>query len=115
MVVRRGLESELGEDDPDVSLDRSLGQTESVGDREVRAALGHQLEDLQLTRCQLVERARGQGYFIRVPVKGVVLLDVGRLVFDPETGNTLFQSAGVIPFDEDTEAATDAAVCSLFD
>jgi hypothetical protein len=60
-------------------------------------------------------QSRGQGFFIRVPVEGVVLLDVGRLVFNSATGETLFQSASVLPFDEAATAATDAAVCSLFD
>ena len=58
---------------------------------------------------------RGQGIFLRVPGTGVVLHDVGRLVFDPSDGATLFRSAKVIPFDDPTAGARiDAAVCSLF-
>ena len=60
-------------------------------------------------------QSRGQGTFLRVPVEGAVLLDVGRLVFSIETGETMFQSANVLPFDEASDAAMDAAVCSLFD
>ena len=72
---------------------------------------GRQVVTIRADEVQL----RGQGYFIRVPVEGVVLLDVGRLVFNLDTGETLFQSAGALPFDEASEAAADAAVCSLFD
>ena len=32
--------------------------------------------------------SRGQGIFLRLPGRGVVLLDVGRLVFDPGDGST---------------------------
>jgi hypothetical protein len=60
--------------------------------------------------------SRGQGLFIRLPGDGVVLLDVGRLVFDPSDGSTLFSSAHVIAFDDPTTIArVDAAICSLFD
>jgi hypothetical protein len=59
---------------------------------------------------------RGQGIFIRVPGKGVVNYDVGRLVFDLPDGTTTFASAKVVPFDDpDASARVDAAVCSLFD
>ncbi len=59
---------------------------------------------------------RGQGTFIRVPGKGVVNLDVGRLVFDPSDGTTTFASAKVVTFDDpEAFARLDAAVCSLFD
>lgn len=59
---------------------------------------------------------RGQGSFIRIGGSGVVLLDVGRLVFDPADGSTLSASAQVIAFDDpDAVARIDAAVCSLFD
>ena len=56
----------------------------------------------------------GQGGFIRVPVAGAVLLDVGRLVVDTSDGSTLFASAQSLPFDPSTSAAYEAAVCSLF-
>lgn len=60
--------------------------------------------------------AVGQGIFIRLAGEGVVLLDVGRLVFDTSDGSTLFASAQVIAFDDPTIVArVDAAVCSLFD
>ncbi len=78
-------------------------------------------ETIELTGRQIVTDApgsvtsRGQGMFIRVPGKGVVLQDVGRLVFDPADGSTLAASAHVIRFDDPTAAARiDAAVCSLF-
>jgi len=59
---------------------------------------------------------RGQGTFIRVPGKGVVNLDVGRLVLNPADGTTIFASAKVVRFDDPEAAARiDAAVCSLFD
>ncbi len=58
----------------------------------------------------------GQGTFIRLGGRGVVLLDVGRLVFDPTNGSTLFASAQAIGLDDpDAAARIDAAVCSLFD
>jgi hypothetical protein len=59
---------------------------------------------------------RGQGFFVRAPGFGVVVYDVGRLVFDPSTGSTISATPKVIPFDDPDSAATvDAAVCSLFD
>ena len=59
---------------------------------------------------------RGQGMFLRLAGRGVVLHDVGRLVVDARTGETLAASARVLPFDDPTAAArVDAAVCSLFD
>lgn len=77
---------------------------------------------LELAGRQIVHEAPGQatsvgqGFFIRVAGEGVVLHDVGRLVFDPSDGSTSFASARVIPFDDPTAAARiDAAVCSLFD
>jgi hypothetical protein len=58
----------------------------------------------------------GQGIFIRVPGQGVLLLDVGHLVFDPTDGSTINASAHVIAFDDPTlEARIDEALCSLFD
>jgi hypothetical protein len=58
----------------------------------------------------------GQGIFIRLPGRGVLLLDVGHLVFDPSDGSTITASAHVIPFD-DPAAVTkvDEAICSLFE
>ena len=58
---------------------------------------------------------RGQGTFVRVPGDGVLLRDVGRLVFDPRTGETVFESAHVISFeDPDPGSAYDAAICAAF-
>lgn len=58
----------------------------------------------------------GQGSFIRLAGAGVVLMDVGRLVFSPADGSTLFASAQVLPFDDPaTRDQLDDAVCSLFD
>jgi hypothetical protein len=57
----------------------------------------------------------GQGVFIRVPVQGVVLLDVGRLAFDPSDGSTVFETASVLSFEDPTvPGRIDSAVCSLF-
>lgn len=79
-------------------------------------------QTIELTGRQIVtERPgevamRGQGTFIRVAGEGTVLMDVGRLVFDPSSHSTLSASAQVIRFDDPTaRARTDAAVCSLFD
>ncbi len=59
---------------------------------------------------------RGQGTFIRLAGEGVVLNDVGRLLFDPGDGSTIAASAHVIRFDDPAGAdRIDAAVCSLFD
>lgn len=59
---------------------------------------------------------RGQGIFLRVAGEGVVLHDVGRLVFDPSDGSTVSATPKVIPFDDpDIGAKIDAAVCSMFD
>ena len=58
----------------------------------------------------------GQGIFIRLPGRGVLLLDVGHLVFDPSDGSTIMVSAHVIPFDDPSSAANiDEAICSLFE
>ena len=76
---------------------------------------------IALTGRQIIKEAPGnatligQGIFIRVAGQGVVLLDVGRLVFDPSDGSTLFASAQVLPFeDPEVSARIDAAACSLF-
>ena len=59
---------------------------------------------------------RGQGTFLRLPGEGVVMYDVGRLVFDPADGATLKATPHVISFDDPTAAAkADAAVCGMFD
>lgn len=69
----------------------------------------------------LIERADamalvGQGTFIHVAGEGVLLGDVGRLVFDPATGETLHASAHVVRFDDPASAdRIDAAICALFD
>ena len=52
-----GRQPELAEDVRDVLLDRALGDHQALGDRRVRAALGHQPEHVALARGQLVERA----------------------------------------------------------
>jgi hypothetical protein len=58
---------------------------------------------------------RGQGLFVRVPVEGAVLLDVGRLVFDPSDGSTMFVSAKALRFDDPSvPARLDAAICGMF-
>lgn len=58
----------------------------------------------------------GQGSFIRLAGEGVLLGDVGRLVFDPSDGSTIAASAHVLRFDDpDARARLDAAICSLFD
>jgi hypothetical protein len=57
---------------------------------------------------------RGQGVFIHGGHIGVVVYDVGRLVFDTSDGSTLFATPKVIPFDDpDALAAVDAALCNL--
>ncbi len=40
---------------------------------------------------------RGQGAFVRVPGEGVVVMDVGRLVFNLADGSTIFASHGGHP------------------
>jgi hypothetical protein len=78
-------------------------------------------EVIELVGRQIVSESadlvtlRAQGTFIRLAGRGVVLSDVGRLVFDPADGSTIAASARVIRFDDpDAEARLDAAVCSLF-
>ena len=56
MIVRRRGEVELDEDARHVLLDRAWRDEEPVGDRLVRAALGHELEHLALARSQERER-----------------------------------------------------------
>jgi hypothetical protein len=54
----------------------------------------------------------GQGTFLR-GAGGVLVMDTGRLVFDP-SGATILASAKVIPFDDPSSAATvDAGLCAL--
>src|SRR5262245_30512582 len=56
VVLRRGREIELVEDARDVFLDRPLGHDKVLRDCVVRAALGHQPQDLSLAFAQLGER-----------------------------------------------------------
>ncbi len=56
MILGRRGEVELEEDARDVLLDRAWRDEEPVGDRLVRAALGHELEHLALARRQERER-----------------------------------------------------------
>ena len=58
VVVVAGRQVELGEDVRDVLLDRARRHHEALGDRRVRAPLGHQLEHLALARGQARERVR---------------------------------------------------------
>ena len=46
--ARSGLDAQLGEDLPDIALDRSSAQTKGVSDLLVAEPPGHQPEDLQL-------------------------------------------------------------------
>src|SRR3954447_25297730 len=50
VLLPRGGDAELGEDARDVLLGAALRDLEPLGDREVRAALGHQREHVTLTR-----------------------------------------------------------------
>jgi hypothetical protein len=55
---------------------------------------------------------RGQGVFIRGGRIGVLVYDVGRLVFDAADGSTLFATPKVIRYDDPSSAAAiDAALC----
>src|SRR6478735_2782907 len=56
VVVGRRDELELREDVRDVGFDGLRSEEESIADRLVRAALGHQPEDLVLALGQVVER-----------------------------------------------------------
>ncbi len=85
------------------AVDPATGKTIALGARQI------------LTERADTATTRGQGLFIRVAGKGVVLMDVGRLVFQLADGGTSFASAHVLRFDDpDAEAKVDAAVCSLF-
>jgi hypothetical protein len=56
----------------------------------------------------------GQGIFVRA-AGGAVLLDLGRLVFDPDDGSTLFKSAQTIEMDDPSAwQRYEVAICSLF-
>ena len=69
-----------------------------------------------LTEADGVVSTRGQGFFLRGDGEGLVLHDVGRLVFDPGDGSTQFATPKVLPFnDTDLESRIDAAVCGMFD
>src|SRR6188508_1161816 len=61
VVLARLFERELREDPSHVALDRLRVEHEALGDALVRAALGHEAQDLALSRRQLVERAVGAG------------------------------------------------------
>jgi hypothetical protein len=56
---------------------------------------------------------RAQGYFIRGgSVRGVVFQDVGRLVFDPSDGSTIFATPKILRFDDpERQADLDPALC----
>jgi hypothetical protein len=86
------------------AVDPATGQSIALRGRQV------------LTEQGDTATTRGQGVFIRVGGRGVVLMDVGRLVFRLADGGTVFASAHVLRFDDpEAEAKVDAAVCSLFD
>jgi hypothetical protein len=51
-----GGQVQLGEDVADVLLDRAGADPQGLGDAVVGAALGHQLEDLQLAGGEAVQR-----------------------------------------------------------
>src|SRR5690242_6209904 len=57
MVLAGLLQPQLVEDARDVPLDRRRGDDERVGDPAVRAALGHQRDDVPFTWREVVERA----------------------------------------------------------
>jgi hypothetical protein len=56
VVVFRLGQIELGEDVPDVLLDRSLGEPELTGDAGVRATFGHQRKHLAFARREIRQR-----------------------------------------------------------
>src|SRR5439155_10369370 len=58
VILRRRLQLELAEDDPDVALDGSFGEPEPIADRRVGTTLRHELEDLSFARREVVQRAR---------------------------------------------------------
>ena len=82
-------------------------------------ATGRQIGELShqnVTERDGTIATRGQGIFLRAAGAGVVLHDVGRLVFDPSDGSTRSATPKVITFDDAAVAArVDAAVCSMFD
>jgi len=91
---------------------RYLGEGLDPATGEVINLTGRQIMLERPTAVALM----GQGTFLHLPGEGVLLEDVGRLVFNPADGSTLTSSAHVIPFDDPTgEARIDVAVCSLFD
>src|SRR4051812_40046102 len=56
MGLRVRAQAELPEDRGDVLLDGALGDDHALGDRDVREALGHQLEHLALARGERADR-----------------------------------------------------------
>lgn len=75
---------------------------------------------LTATARQVVEftpdhvTARGQGTFIHGGHIGVLVYDVGRLVFDPSDGSTYFVTPKAIAFDDPGAFETvDQALCDL--
>lgn len=73
----------------------------------------HARQNLTITASEIA--GRGQGTFLRLAGEGVVMHDVGRLVFDPADGSTFFATPKVLVFDAALDAKVDAAVCSMFD
>ena len=73
----------------------------------------HARQNITITASEIT--TRGQGIFLRLAGEGVVLHDVGRLVFDPADESTLFATPKVLVFDAALDAKVDAAVCSMFD
>jgi hypothetical protein len=59
-----------------------------------------------------VGQLSGQGSFLR-GAGGVLVMDAGRLVFDPSDGSTILASAKVLRFDDpDAGPSLDAALCA---
>ena len=57
----------------------------------------------------------GRGFFLRLAGEGVVLHDVGRLVFAEADGSTRFATPKVLRVDDpEVDSVTDAAVCGMF-
>jgi hypothetical protein len=73
----------------------------------------HARQNVTVTPSEVT--TRGQGIFLRLAGEGVVMHDVGRLVFDPADQSTLFATPKVLAFGGDFDAKIDAAVCSMFD
>ena len=85
--------------------------TDPVTGRVVRQK-GHQ----NVTEADGLVTMSGQGFFLRLAGEGVVLHDVGRLVFDPSDGSTQFATPTVLRIDDPgIDAKSDAAVCGMFD